>query len=64
MFQKLSTKEIENIKERLEVELKDKNLPFQRKEEVESLISHLNTWLDWRDYQERKHYREVIKSES
>ena len=64
MFEKVSTKEIENIKERLESELEDKNLPFQRKEEVKSLIYYLNTWLDWRDYQERKHYEEVIRSES
>lgn len=64
MFEKVNTEEIKNIKERLESELKDKNLPFQRKEEVESLIFYLNTWLEWRDYQERKHYREVIKSES
>ena len=64
MFEKVNTKEIENIKERLESELKDKDLPFQRKEEVKSLIYHLNTWLEWRDYQEREHYREVIKSES
>ena len=60
MFKKVSTKEIENIKERLESELKDKYLPFQRKEEVESLLYHINTWLDWRDDQEREHYREVI----
>jgi len=64
MFEKVSTKEIQDIKERLESELKGNNLPFQRKEEVKSLIYHLNTWLDWRDYQEREHYREVIKSES
>lgn len=64
MFTKVSTKEIEKIKKRLEVELEDKFLPLQRKTEVESLIYHINTWLDWRDYQERQHYREVIKSES
>ena len=61
---KVRTKEIRDIKGRLESELEDKNLPFQRKEEVKSLIYYLNTWLDWRDYQEREHYREVIKSES
>jgi hypothetical protein len=55
-------KEIESMKERLEAELKDKDLPFQRKEELTSLICSLNTWLDWRDYQE--HHREVIKSAS
>ncbi|GAJ14047.1 unnamed protein product, partial [marine sediment metagenome] len=45
-------------------ELKEEDLPFQRKEEVKSLICHLNSWLGWRDYQERGHYRGVIKSES
>jgi len=60
MFEKVDAKEIESIKGRLEAELKDKDLPFQRKEEVKSLIHHLNTWLEWRDYRERKHYREVI----
>ncbi|MCK4649376.1 hypothetical protein KAT51_07620 [bacterium] len=64
MFEKVNTKEIKVIKKRLELELEDKNLPFQRKEEVKSLIYYLNTWLDWRDYQEREHYREVIRSES
>ena len=64
MLEKVSTKEIQNIKERLEAELKDKYLPFQRKEEVKSLIYYLNTWLEWRAYREREHYREVIKSES
>lgn len=64
MFEKVSTKEIQNIKERLEAELKDKNLPFHRRVEVESLIYHIDTWLDFRDYQERERYREVIKSET
>lgn len=64
MFKKVSTEEIEKIKKRLEVELENKFLPLQRRTEVKSLIYHINTWLDWRDYQERKHYREVIKSES
>ena len=50
MFEKVSTKEIESIKERLEVELKDKDLPFQRKEEVESLLVHIKTWLEWKAY--------------
>lgn len=64
MFQKVDTKEIKDIRERLESELEDKNLPYQRREEVKSLIYYLNTWLEWRDYREREHYREVIKSES
>ncbi|MBA7513349.1 hypothetical protein ES705_05381 [subsurface metagenome] len=64
MFEKVSTKEIEKIKERLETELDEKNLPFRRGEEIESLINHLDTWLDWREDKEQEHYREVIKSES
>ena len=64
MFEKVSTEEIKNIKKRLEAELEDKNLPFQREIEIGSLIYHINTWLEFRDYQEREHYREVIKSES
>lgn len=64
MFEKVDTKEIKVIKKRLELELEDKNLPFQRKEEVESLITHLDTWLEWRDDQEQKRYREIIQSES
>ncbi|MBA7563465.1 hypothetical protein ES695_06700 [Candidatus Atribacteria bacterium 1244-E10-H5-B2] len=64
MFEKVSTKEIKKIKERLEAELEDKFLPLRRKAEVESLVYHINTWLDWRDYQGRQHHREVIQSES
>ena len=64
MFKKVSIEEIKKIKGRLKPELKDKDLPFHRKTEVESLIYHIDTWLDWRDYQEREHYREVVKSET
>ncbi len=64
MFREVSIKEIQSIKKRLETELEDKYLPIQRREEVESLIIHLNVWLEWRDYRNRTHYREVVKSES
>jgi len=68
MFEKVETKEIKAILERLEIELEDKNLPFQRKEEVESLVYYINVWLKWRDNRwcsdEQEHYREVIQSES
>lgn len=64
MFEKVSTKEIENIKERLKTELKDKDLPFQRKEEIMSLLYHVDTWLEGRAYQERERYREQLQSES
>ncbi len=52
LFEKVDTKEIKDIKRRLESELEDKNLPFQRKEEVRSLLCHIDTWLDWREDQE------------
>ncbi len=64
MFQKVSIKEIKNIRERLESELKFEDLPYHRREEVKSLVYYLNTWLEWKEYREREHYREVIKSES
>lgn len=64
MFKKVDIKEIKNIGERLESELKFGDLPYKRREEIKSLIYYLNTWLEWKDYREREHYREVIKSES
>lgn len=64
MLKKVSVEEIKKIRERLKAELGDKFLSFQRKEEVMSLIYHLDTWLDGMDYQEREHYKEVIQSES
>jgi len=64
VFEKVSTKEIRDIKERLKTELGNKDIPFQRKEEVMSLLYHIDTWLDGRDYQEGEHYRQVIQNES
>ena len=64
MLEKIKIKEIRDIRTRLELELENKNLPFQRKEEVESLRNHIDTWLEEKEYKEREHYREVIKSES
>lgn len=64
MFKKVETKEIKNIRERLESELKFGDLPYKRREEIKSLVCYLNTWLEWRDYREREHYKEVIQSES
>ena len=52
MFGKVSTQEIKNIKERLSLELGDKNLPAQRREEATSLLSYISTWLEWKDDQE------------
>jgi len=64
LFKKVEIKEIKNIRERLESELKFGDLPYRRREEVESLVYYLKTWLEWRDYREREHYKEVIQSES
>jgi len=63
-FKKVEDKEIKSILERLETELKSKNLPYGRREEVKSLVYYLKTWLEWRDYREQEHYRQVIQSES
>lgn len=63
-FKKVEVKEIKSILERLETELKSENLPYRRREEVKSLVYSLKTWLEWKDYREREHYREVIQSES
>ena len=51
MFEKVSTQEILNIKERLNSELSDRDLPLNRREEVASLLSYISTWLEWRDDQ-------------
>jgi len=64
LFKKVETKEIKSILERLESELKFGDLPYMRREEVKSLIFYLKTWLEWRAYREREHYKEVIQSES
>jgi hypothetical protein len=63
-FKKVEVREIKNILERLETELKSGDLPYRKREEVKALIDYLKTWLEWREYREREHYREVIKSES
>jgi len=46
MFEKVSYKEIKDIRDRLKTELEDKDIQFQRKEEVISLIYHIDTWSD------------------
>ena len=48
MFEKVDTKEIKDIKERLEAELKDKYLPFQRKGWKSALADSAKTdWMMW-----------------
>jgi len=64
MFKGVSIEEIKKIKARLKSELKDGNLPFHRKVEVESLLYHLDTWLDWKEGYDRERYREQLQSES
>ena len=64
LFKKVTIKEIKSIRERLESELKFGDLLYRRSEEVKALKNYLNTWLEWKEYREREHYREAIKSES
>jgi len=64
LYKKVSTEEMKKIKGRLKAELKDGNLPFHRKVEVESLIYHLDTWLDWKEGYDRERYREQLQSET
>lgn len=65
MFKKVTVKEIKSILERLESELRfEEDLPYRRREEIKSLVFYLKTWIEWKEYREREHYREVIKSES
>ena len=54
MFKKVKTEEIKDIRDRLDQELGDKDVPLQRKREVMSLIYYIDTWLYGRDYQERE----------
>lgn len=63
-LKRVFAKEIEDIKGRLEAELGYQNLPLHRKVEVEKLVYHLNTWLDWKKDYDRKRYRERLQSES
>ena len=63
MFKKVSVEEIKKIKGRLKSELKDSYLPFHRKVEVESLIYHLDTWLDWKEGYDKRRYKDQLKKE-
>jgi hypothetical protein len=45
MFEGLNVSVIEKIRKRLRSELKDKELPGHRKEEVLSLISYAEDWI-------------------
>lgn len=48
MFNRVKIVEIKDIKNRLELELNDKDLKplSERKEDIESLLYRLNDWLD------------------
>ncbi|MBA7527324.1 hypothetical protein ES705_19500 [subsurface metagenome] len=64
VFEKVETKEIQGIKERLEKELKDRNIPSQRREEVRGLICYLNIWLEWQNNRRREYHRREIKNKA
>ena len=63
-FKKVEVREIKSVLERLETELRSGDLPYRRREEIKALTAYIKTWLEWKNYREREHYREVIKSES
>jgi len=45
MFVGMNPQKLEEIKKRLKAELKDKNLPKQRKEEVLSYLYYISSWI-------------------
>jgi len=60
MSEKVSIREIKSIRGRLKSELRDGNLTFHRRVEVESLIYHLDTWIDWKEGHDKKRYMDAI----
>jgi len=45
MFVGMNPQKLEEIKKHLKAELKDKNLPKQRKEEVLSYLYYISSWI-------------------
>ena len=45
MFVRMKAEKIKEIKERLEKELEEKDLPLHRRTEVESLIYYADAWI-------------------
>lgn len=63
LFEIVTTKEIQDIKERLEQEKKARHVLPGRYDELKTLISFLSTWLDWQKYRRKEYYRkEEIKN--
>jgi len=63
LFEIVTTKEVQDIKERLEKEKKDRHIPPGRYDEIRALISYLNTWLEWQKYRRKEYHRkEEIKN--
>jgi len=63
MFRKVSIEEIKRIGGRLRSELRGGNLPLHRKVEVESLLYHLDVWLEWKADYDRNRLKEQLKNE-
>ena len=57
-FNRIEIKDIKEIRDKLSIELQfqDLNISDERRDEVESLICCLNTWLD------RRHYLELNRT--
>ena len=62
-MRKVSTGEIKNIGGRLRLELRDKNIPINRKIEVESLLNHIDTWLEWKANFDLKIHKQKYQNE-
>jgi len=63
MFEIVTVKEIQNIKERLEKEKKARHVLPGRYDELKALINFLSLWLEWQKYRRKEYYRkEEIKN--
>jgi len=57
MFEIVTVKEIQEIRERLEQEKKARHILPGRYDELKTLIGFLSTWLDWQKYRRKEYYR-------
>ncbi len=57
MFEIVTAKEIQGIKERLEQEKKARHVLPGRYDELKTLINFLSTWLDWQKYRRKEYHR-------
>jgi len=61
VFEIVTAKEIQGIKERLEQEKKARHVLPGRYDELKTLINFLSTWLDWQKYRRKEYDRKEEK---